>query len=147
MGSGSDAVLQLAVVVVGRVRRVLLVEEEERRLVGPVLRRGGVGRHVRDGGVGGGGGSRLVQAGGVVAALGGLRSAVQTGRHQAVLVLSPGDLDKLQVGEGSDVEVGCVLLRGDAVVELAVAAADGERLGPVGSAQGGCSVQAAEVGR
>lgn len=34
------------------------------------------------------------------------------------------NLDKLQVGESSDVEVGCVLLRGDAVVELAVAAAD-----------------------
>lgn len=57
------------------------------------------------------------------------------------------NLDKLQVGESSDVEVGRVLLQGDAVVELAVAAADGERLRPVGPAQGGRAVQPAEVGR
>ena len=57
------------------------------------------------------------------------------------------NLDKLQVGEGSDVEVRCVLLRRDAVVELTVAAANRERLGPVGSAQRGCSVQPADVGR
>lgn len=55
-------------------------------------------------------------------------------------------LDELQVGERSDVEVGRVLLRRDAVVELAVAAADGKRLGAVGSAQRGCPVQPAEVG-
>lgn len=57
------------------------------------------------------------------------------------------NFDKLQVAQGSNVEVGCVLVSRDAVVELAVAAANGERLGPVRSAQRRCSVQPAEVGR
>lgn len=57
------------------------------------------------------------------------------------------NLDKLQVGESSDVEVRCVLLQGDAVVELGVTPTDGERLRPVGSAQRGGTVQPAEVGR
>lgn len=57
------------------------------------------------------------------------------------------DLDKLQVGERPDVEVGDILLQREAVVELAAAAADGERVGPVRSAQRARSVQAAEVGR
>lgn len=83
---GSDAVVQLAVVV-GCIRRVQLVEEEERRFVRPVLRRGEVGPRVREGGVGGGGRRGLIQARCAVAALRGLRRAVQTGRHQAVLVL------------------------------------------------------------
>lgn len=56
-------------------------------------------------------------------------------------------LDELQVCEGPDVEVGRVLLRRDAAVELAVAAADGQRLGAVGAAQRRRAVQAAEVGR
>lgn len=56
------------------------------------------------------------------------------------------NLDKLHVGESSDVEVWRVLLRRDAVVELGVAAADGERLGAVCAAQGGRAVQPAEVG-
>lgn len=57
------------------------------------------------------------------------------------------NLDKLQVCERSDVEVGRVLLRWEAAVELAVAAADGERLRAVRSAQRGCAVQPADVGR
>lgn len=56
------------------------------------------------------------------------------------------NLDKLHVGEGSDVEVRRVLLQRHAVVELGVAAADGERLGAVGATQGGRAVQPAEVG-
>lgn len=56
-------------------------------------------------------------------------------------------LDELQVCERPDVEVGCVLLYWQAAVELAVAAADGERLRPVGSAQRRRAVQPAEVRR
>lgn len=56
------------------------------------------------------------------------------------------NLDELQVAEGSNVEVWSVLMSGDAVVELAVAAADGEGLGAVCSAQRCRSVQPAEVG-
>lgn len=86
----SNAVFQLAMVVC-RVRRVLLVEEM-RRLVRSVLRWGGVWDQVHDGGVGCDAGSALIQANCVVAALRRLRRAVQTRRHQAVLVLSPRDL-------------------------------------------------------
>lgn len=58
------------------------------------------------------------------------------------------NLNKLQVTEGSNVEVWCVLMCRDAVVQLAVAATDGQRLsGPVRSAQRCRSVQPAEVGR
>lgn len=85
--SGSDAVVQLAVVV-GRGRRVLLVQEK-RHLVRAVLC-GGVRAQVCDGDAGGG--RHVVEAGRAVAAVGGLRRAVQTRRHQAVLVLSSSDL-------------------------------------------------------
>lgn len=88
--AGSNAVLQL--VVVSHVRRVLLIDEEKRRLVWSVLCRGGVPAQVWDGGVGGGGGSRLIQAIHVVAALRGLGRAIQTGSDQAILVLGPRDL-------------------------------------------------------
>lgn len=172
---GSNAVFQL--VVVSHVRRVLLIDEEKRRFIWSVLCRGGVPTQVCDGGVGGGRGSRRIQAIHVVATLRGLGRAIQTGSHQAILVLGPRDLkgreqketftssrsnltttstqfsgrkttnlDELQVGESSDIEVRCVLLHGDAVVELAVAPTDGERLRPVGSAQRGGAVQSAEVG-
>lgn len=86
--SGSDAVFQLAVVV-ARGRRVLLVQEK-RLLVWAVLRGGGVRAQVCDGDAGGR--RHLVEAGHVVAAVGGLRRAVQTRRHQAVLILRPCDL-------------------------------------------------------
>ena len=79
--------------------RVLLVEEEERCFIRPVLRRGGVRSQVRDGGVGGGGGSVLIHANHVVSALWGLGCAVQTRCHQAVLVLGPSDL-KQKADEG-----------------------------------------------
>lgn len=169
----SNAVFEL-VVVVRRVRWVLLVEEL-RRLVRSDLRRGEVRAQVHDGVVARGGGRGLIQVTSVVAALRRLRRAVQTGRHQTVLVLSPRhlkrssdtssfwdeqtdpldpwggplrtNLNELQVAEGPDVEVWRVLLRGDAAVELAVAAADRERLGPVSSAQGRRSVQPTEVRR
>lgn len=98
--SGSDAVFQLAVVV-AHGRRVLLVQEK-RPLVWAVLRGGGVLTQVCDGDAGGvlaqvcdgdaGGGRHLVEAGHVVAAVGGLRCAVQTRRYQAVLILSSCDL-------------------------------------------------------
>lgn len=92
-GAGSNAVPQSAVGVVGRVRQVLLIDEEERRLVQPVLCRGGVPAEVGDGGVGGGGGRGRIQAIDVVAALRRLGRAVQAGRHEAVLVLGPCDLE------------------------------------------------------
>lgn len=89
----SDSVLHLAVVV-ACVWRVLLIEEKKRRLVRAVLRRGGVCSQVRNGGVTDGGGRRLIHTNSVVAALGGLRRAVQARCHQAVLVLSSCDLKK-----------------------------------------------------
>lgn len=88
---GSNAVFQLAVV--GHVRRVLLVDEEKRRLVWSVLCRGAVRSQVCDG-VGGGSGSRLVQVNHALAALRTLGRAVQTRRHEAVLVLGPCDLKR-----------------------------------------------------
>lgn len=95
----SNAVFQLAVVV-GCVWRVLLVEEEERRFIRPVLRRGGVRSQVCDGGFGGSGGSVLIQANHVMSALWGLGCAVQTRCHQAILVLGPSDLqEKADKGE------------------------------------------------
>lgn len=86
----SNAVLPLAVV--AQVRRVLLVDEEERRLVWSVLRVGGVGVLVRDVGDGDGRGAAVVRAARVLAALRRLRRAVQARRYQAVLVLGPSDL-------------------------------------------------------
>lgn len=91
MGGGSNAVVQLAVI--AHVGRVLLVDEEERRLVRPVLYVDRVHAPLRDVGDGDGRGTALVEARHALAALGGLRRAVQTGRHQAVLVLGPGDLE------------------------------------------------------
>lgn len=85
---GSDT-FQL-VVVIRRVRRLLLVQEEQRGLVRPVLHWARVSHQVCDGG--GAGGSGLLQPSGVVVVLRGLRRAVQKRRHQAVLVLSPRDL-------------------------------------------------------
>lgn len=63
------------------------------------------------------------------------------------MVLGPCDLDKLQVGEGSDIKVRDVLQRRGAVVELAVAAADRQRLCPVCAAERGRTVQPTDVRR
>lgn len=84
---GSNAVFHLAVVC--HVRQVLLIDEEERCLVRPILRGGGVGSQVRDGG---GRWNHLIQAHHAVAALWGLGRAIQARRHEAVLVLGPRDL-------------------------------------------------------
>lgn len=73
--------------------------------------------------------------------------AVTRGKPTGKRTTSTPYLDVLQVGEGPHVEVGRVLLRRHAAVELAVAAADGQRVRPVGAAQGGRAVQPAEVGR
>lgn len=89
-GVGSNAVLLLAVV--AHVRRVLLVDEEERRLVWAVLHVGGVCVLVRDVVDGDGRGAALIEAAHVLAALRGLWRAVQARRHQAILVLGPSNL-------------------------------------------------------
>lgn len=89
-GGGSNAVLPLAVV--AHVRRVLLVDEEERHLVWSVLHVGGVCVLVRDVGDGDGRGAAVVEAAHVLAALWGLWRAVQTRRHQAIVVLGPSNL-------------------------------------------------------
>lgn len=88
-GGRSNAVLLLAVV--AHMRRVLLVEEQ-RRLVWSVLHVGGVCVLVRDIGDGDGRGAAVVEAAHVLAALRRLRRAVQTRRHQPVLVLGPSNL-------------------------------------------------------
>lgn len=88
-GGGSDVLA-----VVAHVRRVLLVDEEERRLVRSVLHVGGVHSLLRDVGDGDGRGGALAKAAHALAALRGLGCAVQVGRHQAVVVLGPGDLKK-----------------------------------------------------
>lgn len=87
LGAGSNAVLPLAVV--AHVRRVLLVDEEERRLVRSVLHVARVCVLARDVGDGDGRGAAVDEAAHVAAALWGLWRAVQPRRHQAVLVLGP----------------------------------------------------------
>lgn len=67
----------------------MLVDEKEGGLVWPVLRQRGSASKVQDGG-----GRGLIQTVHVMAALRRLRSTVQPGRHQTVLVLSPCDLEE-----------------------------------------------------
>lgn len=109
MGVGSNTVLLLAVV--AHVRRVLLVDEEERRLVRPVLHVGGVRVLLRDVGDGDGRGAAVGQADGVLAALRGLWRAVQTRCHQPVVVLGPSNLTgKRERGEKFGLVCKCIWL-------------------------------------
>lgn len=69
---------------------------------------GGVSVLLRDVGDGDGRGAAVVQAARVLAALRGLRRAVQTRRHQAVLVLGPSDLTGKSGGDEKVSLASCI---------------------------------------